>query len=83
MSSSAIVHICVVVTWTRICIRTAQRVTVTRMRAFPWTILISRTHGDAMDATTRIVMARGGGGDGEAGGRWRWEQMRTTPDPAR
>lgn len=42
----------------------------------------TETHGDAMDATARIAMVRGGGG-GEAGGRWRWEQMRTTPDPAR
>lgn len=47
------------------------------MRAFPWTILISRTprHGDAMDATMKMVMARGAGegrgadGDGSKCGR--------------
>lgn len=46
------------------------------MRAFLWTILISRTsrHGDGCG---KMAMARGGGRERC---RWRWEQMRTTPD---
>lgn len=52
------------------------------MRAFPWTILISRTprHGDAMDA---IVMASAAEGEGGAGGKGeaRMEMGANADDP--